>query len=122
MSTSPKMIVFDARSYGRFMKMKSNLRGEKIHRTNQQSRVLRGNFSDRDNVTAQIQFRGERQSSILKDIFLKKDSSIFTSIAQELLRPVKRNKLSFSSIEIIKAFPAPVHSASQVRLKFRSQL
>ena len=36
-------------------------------------------------------------------------------------RPVKQNQLSFSSTEINKPLPAPVHCVSQIRFKFRSQ-
>ena len=39
-----------------------------------------------------------------------------------VVKPVKRNKLSFSSIEINKPLPAPVCSFFKARFKFRSQL
>ena len=44
------------------------------------------NFSSRNNVRTQIQFRRERQPSILKDDFSSRtDPSIFTSIEPLLL-------------------------------------
>ena len=39
-----------------------------------------------------------------------------------VVKPAKRNKLSFSSIEINKPLPAPVCSFFKARFKFRSQL
>ena len=66
-STSPGMTtVLHALSYGRFMKIQSYLRRKKLHRTNQGSNFLGGTFSNRDNVTAQIQLRRESQPQHLK--------------------------------------------------------
>ena len=42
--------VFHAWLYGRFMEIQR----KKLHRTNQDSNFLGGNFSNRDNVKAQI--------------------------------------------------------------------
>ena len=39
-----------------------------------------------------------------------------------VIRPVKRNKLSFSSAEINKPLPVLAYGVSLVRFKFRSQL
>ena len=51
--------VFHTWPYGRFIEIESNLRGKKLHRTNQGSNFLGGIFSNRDNVRAPIQFRKE---------------------------------------------------------------
>ena len=56
--------VFHARMDGRFTEVQTNL-----HRTNQSSNFLGGNFNDRDHIKVPIQFRTERQPSILKDDF-----------------------------------------------------
>ena len=71
--------IFRARSYGRFMNVQSNLRRKKNHRMNQGSNFLGRSFSNRDNARVPMQFRRERQPSILKGDFLSRtDSSIFT--------------------------------------------
>ena len=74
-STSPDLsTVFHAWPYGRFIKIHSNLRRKKRHRTNQGSNFFGGSFSNRDNVRAPIQFRRIRQPQHLKRwIFLKKN-------------------------------------------------
>ena len=60
--------------------------------------------------------------SILKGDFSSRiDPSLFISI-EPLLLDFKWNQLSFPSIEINKPLLIPVHSISQVRFKFRSQL
>ena len=59
----------------------------------------------------------------IKSWFFLKNRPIYFHInSASDVRPVKRNKLSFSSIEINKPFPASVHSVSLVRFKFRCQL
>ena len=64
---SPDMTTIPhAWSYGRFIKIQSNLRGKKLHRTNQTSNFLGGSFSDKDNVRAPIQFGRESQQQHLK--------------------------------------------------------
>ena len=85
-STSTDMTtVFYAWPYGRFIKIQSNLRRKKLHRTNQSSNFLGDTFGNRDNVRAPLQFRTEVNPSILKDDFSSKtDPSIFTSIAPVL--------------------------------------
>ena len=55
-----------ARPYVKFIETQSNLWRKKIHRTNQGSNFLGGNFSNRDNVRVPIQFRGESQPQHLK--------------------------------------------------------
>ena len=42
--------VFHKRLYGRFIEIQSNLRREKLQRTDQGSNFLEGSFSNRDNV------------------------------------------------------------------------
>ena len=58
--------VFHAWLYVRFIEIQSNLRTKKLHRTNQGSNFLGGNFSNRNNLRAPIQFRMESQSQHLK--------------------------------------------------------
>ena len=66
-STSPDMTtVFHAWPYGRFIEIQSNLKRQKLHRTNQGSNFLGGSFSNRDNVRAPFQFNRESQSQHLK--------------------------------------------------------
>ena len=72
--------------HGRFVEIQSNLKRKKLHRTNQDSNFLGGSFTSRDNVKAQIQFRGESQPQHLKDKFSSgTDPSILISMAPMLL-------------------------------------
>ena len=50
--------IIHARSYVRFIKIQSNFWRKKLHRTNEGSNFLEGNW---DNIRAPIKFRGERQ-------------------------------------------------------------
>ena len=105
--------IFHAWAYGRFIAIQCNLRRKKLHRTNQGSNFLGDSFSNRDNVRAPIQFRREGQSQHLKRRFFLKDRSIHFHInSTSVIRPVKRNQLIFSNIEINKLLPAPVDSVS----------
>ena len=45
-------------------------------------------------------------------IFPQEQTPHFHINSTSTIRPVKRNQLSFSSIEIFKPLPAPVHSIS----------
>ena len=66
-STSPDMTtVSHAWPYDRFIEIQSNLRRKKFHRTNQGSNFLGGNFSNRNNVRAPIQFGREIQTQHFK--------------------------------------------------------
>ena len=80
---------------------------------NQSSNFLRGSFSNRDNAIASIHFRRESQP------WHRPIHSHINSTS--VIRLVKRNQLSFSSTEINKTLPVPVHSVLQIRFKFRSQ-
>ena len=101
---------------------KSNLRRTELHRTNQGINFRGGNFSNRDNVRAPIQFRRESQPQHLQVLFFLKNRSIHFHInSTSVIRMVKWNQLSFSSTEINKHLLAPVHSVSYIRFKFRSQ-
>ena len=92
-----------------FIEIQSNLRRKKLHRTNQGSNFLGGSFNNRDNVRAPVQFRRESQPQHLKRWFFLKNRPIHFHInSTSVIRPVKRNQLSFSSIEINKPLPAPV--------------
>ena len=92
--------VFHAWPHGRFIEIQSNLRRKKLHKTNQSSNFLGGGFSNRDNVRAPIQFERESQLQQLKRSFFLKNRPIhFHMNSTSVLRPVKRNELSFSSID-----------------------
>ena len=70
-----------------------------------------------------IQFRTEGQPQHLKRWFFLKNRPIPLHINRTIvIRLFKWNQLSFPSIEINKPLLIPVHSISQVRFKFRSQL
>ena len=62
-----KTTVFHARQYGRFIEILEFLREKNIG-ANQGCNVLGGSFNNRENVSAQIQFRRERQYQHLKKI------------------------------------------------------
>ena len=111
-STSSDMTtVFHALPYGRFVEIQTNLRRQKLHRNNQGSNFLGGSFSNRDNVRAPIPFRRESQPKYLKRwFFLKNGPSHFHISSTSVVRPVKWNQLSFSSIKINEPLPAPVQS------------
>ena len=69
--------VFHARFYGRFIKITTNLKKKKLHKTNQGSTFL---GSNRDNVRTTIQLGKDRKSQHLKsDYSSRTDQSIFTS-------------------------------------------
>ena len=52
--------VFHARPYGRFIKIQGKLTRKKLQRTNQSSSFIGVSFSNRDNISAPIQFRREK--------------------------------------------------------------
>ena len=80
--------ILHARPYSRFIEIQSSLTRKKPHRTNQNFNFLGCRFSNRDNVKSSIQFRTEKQPSILKyDFFSISDPSVFTSIPVLLGRP-----------------------------------
>ena len=93
-STSPDMTeVFHALLYGRFIKIKANLRRSALHRTNKGSNFLGGSFSHRDNVRAPILFRREGQPQHLKKwFFLKKRAIHFHINSSSINRLVKWNQ------------------------------
>ena len=86
---------------GGMVEIQGNLRKKKLHRTNQLCNFLRGSFSNRDNVSGPIQFERESQPQHLKQWFFLKNRSIHFHInSTTVIRWVKQNHLSFSSIEI----------------------
>ena len=123
-STSLDMTtVCHAIPYGRFIEIQSNPRRKKRHRTNQGSDFLGSSFSNTDNVWAPTQFWRERQPQHLKQWFFLNNRSIHCHInSTTVITLVNWNQMSFSSIEINKLLPVPVHSLSWIRFKFRSQL
>ena len=75
-NTSPDMTAgFHARSYGRFIEIKRNIRGEKLHRTNQGFNFLGSSCSNRDDVRAPIQFRTETEPQYLKRHFFPQEQT-----------------------------------------------
>ena len=115
-------IVFHAGPYGRFIGIHCNFRGKKLLRANQGCNILRSSFSNRGNERAPIHSRRESQPQHLKRRFFFKNRPIHLHInSTSVIRLVKRNYLSFSSIEINKPLPAQVRSVSWIRFKFRSQ-
>ena len=65
----------------------------------------------------------KRKSTLhLKRLFFLMNRLIHFYInTTKVIRPVKQNQLSFSSIETKKPLLAPVYSFSQIRFKFRGQ-
>ena len=100
--------VFHARLYGMFIEIQRNLRRRTLHRMNQGSNFLGGSFSNNDNVRAPIQFRRQgRQPQLLKRWFFPKTKLTHFHInSTSVIKTVKQNKISFSSIKINKPFPA----------------
>ena len=101
--------VFHAWLYGGFIEIQSNPRRKKLHSTNQGFNFLGGTCSNRDDVTAPIQFRRENQPQHLKRLFFLKNRNInFHINSTSITRLVKQNQMSFSSIEINKPLPVLV--------------
>ena len=99
--------------YGRFIEIQSNLKGKKLHRTNQDSNSLVGIFNNRDNVRTPIQYRRESQPHHLKRWFFLMNRPIHFHINNiSVIRAVRWNQLSFSNIDIKKQLLTPVHSVS----------
>ena len=92
---------------------------KKLHGTFQGSNFLWGSFSNRYNVRAPIRFRRKSQPQHFKRWFFLKNGPIHFHISStSVFRLVKWNQLTFSSIEINKPLPAPVHSKSDSRNQF----
>ena len=107
--------VFNGMPYCRFIEIQEqrNLKRKKCYKKNQDSNFLGGSFSNRGNVRVPIQFRRKKQPQHLKRQFFLKNRPIHFHINNNSeIRLVKWKQLSFSSIEINKPFPAPVHSVS----------
>ena len=104
-STSSYMTtVYHTWLYRIFMEIQKNLRRQKLPRTNQGSTFFGGSFSNWDNVRAPIQFKSKSQpqqlQKISKKIIFPWDKLInFHINSTSVIRTVKPNKLSFSSIE-----------------------
>ena len=99
--------VFHAWPYSKFIEIQSSLRRKKLNGTNQGHNFFGGSFSNRHNVRAPIQFRTNSQTQNLKIWFFLKTRPIHFHInSTSVIRPVKQNRLSFSSININKLFPA----------------
>ena len=100
--------IYHAWPYGRFIEIKSNLRGKKFHTTTLSSNFLGDSLSNRDNVRAPIKFKRESQPQHLKRLFFLKNRPIYFHInSTSVIRPIKQNQLSFFSIEINKRLPVP---------------
>ena len=88
--------VFHAWTYDRFIKIQSNLRKKKLHRTNQGSSLLRSSFSNRDDVIASIQSSRESQPNIsTEDFSSRTDPTTFTSIAPVLYLTIQKKPVEF---------------------------
>ena len=82
--------IYHAWPYGRFIEIKSNLRGKKFHTTTLSSNFLGGNLSNRDNVRAPIKFKRESQPQHLKRLFFLKNRPIYFRInSTSVIRPIK---------------------------------
>ena len=96
--------VFHARLYGRFIKVQSNPKRQKHHRTNQSSNLFGSSFRDRDNVRAPIRFRREKQRQHLKKYFSEEQIPPYHINSTSIIRPAKRNKLSFRALKSTSHF------------------
>ena len=100
--------VFHAWLYGRFIEIQSNLRRKKLHRTNQGSNFLGGSFSNRVNARAPIQLgRKSQLQHLQRQFFLKHRPIHFHINSTSVIRLVKQNQLSLTSIEINQPLPVP---------------
>ena len=102
--------IFNARLYDRFVEIQiqvqSSFKRKKLHRTNQGSNYLRGSFSNRDVAAPNLEDKDN--PSLLKKLFFLKNRPIhYHLISAGVIRPVKRNNLSFSSVENDKSLPLP---------------
>ena len=80
--------------YSRFIEIKCN-QGER------NSNFVGGIFSDRNDVRAPIQYRGESQPQHLQRWFFLKNRPIHFHVSStSVIRPIKQNQSSFSSIEL----------------------
>ena len=78
---------------------------------NQDSNFLGSSFNSRDIVRVSVQVKRESQPQYLKRwFFFKNRPNYFHINSTSVIRLVKQNQLSFSSIEINKPLPALVHS------------
>ena len=83
--------AFHATPYGRFIEIQSNLRRKKLDRTNHGSTFLEGNFCNRDNVRALIQWKTTWASWKMRVVSLRIESSIIsknTNITNKIIRKV----------------------------------
>ena len=97
--------LLNARPYGRFIGIQSNLRRKELKRTNQDSNFLGRSFSNNVNVTALIQFRRESRPQILKDEFSSRTaSSILKTAAPVLLDLSKKTSFFFSALKSTSHF------------------
>ena len=76
-SNSPnRTTVFHASLDSRFIEINFNLKRKKLYRVKKTSNFLSDRFSSRDNTSAPIQFRKERQCHYLQNWFFIKDRPI----------------------------------------------
>ena len=111
--------VFHAWPYDRFIEIKSNLRRKKLHIMNQSSNFLGNSFGNRDNVRTPIQFRRKSLPSILKEnSYSRTDTHIHFHInSTSVIRLIKQNQQSFSSIEMNKLLLAPTGLVDQIQVQ-----
>ena len=115
--------VFHARLGGRFKKIsKCKLRRTK-YKTNQNSNLRTGSFSNSDNAESPIHIKREREFKFLKRRFFIKDKTIhFRSNRTRVIWTNRWNNSSFPYTKSNKQLPTPKHNTSKVRLKFRIHL
>ena len=110
--------VFHTKLDGTFIQLQSNLGKKKLHRTNQVPNVLGGSFSNRDNLRAPFQFRGEKQPQHLKRQFFRQNRPI--NFYPMLFNRSKETSWIFPALKSTSSF-LPQYSVSQMRFKFSSQ-
>ena len=98
--------IFHAWLHGKFIGIMRSFRRKKLHKTNWCSNFLGGSFSKKDNVTAPIQFRKERQPQHLKIWFFLKNRpiQISTSIAPVSLSQSNETSWVFWALKLISHF------------------
>ena len=106
--------VFHAWPYCRFIEVQNNLKRKKLYRTNQCSKFLGGSFSNKDNVRAPVKFGRQSQHQYLKRLFFFKNRPIHFHVnSTRVIRPIKRNELSFSTT----SYPSPQGVVHQIQVQ-----
>ena len=113
-----------ARQYGRFIqRYRAITRERKLFQgTNKTFNFAEGSFSYNSSIRVLIQFRRKIQTQHPKgSFFTQEQTHSFSHQQHSVIKTVKQNKLSFSSIEVNKPLPAHFQSVWQITFKLRSQ-